>query len=106
MPDYGPSYASDEEACVFDVADCFSDHPRIAEIRAIEDELYGLSSWVDSGEADGNPNFPWDDLNKRGPALVKRLADLLKGSGIPVVYRAFSWTDGESHIEEIIVGSR
>lgn len=43
MPDYGPNYASDEESCAFDIADCFSDHPRIAEIRAIEDGLYGLA---------------------------------------------------------------
>lgn len=105
MPDYGPSYASDEKYCALDVADCFTDHPRFAEIRAIEDQLYGLANWIDSGDADDNPNFPWDEFNARGLALTKQLAGLLKGSGIPVFYRALSKIDGESHIEEIPAGN-
>jgi hypothetical protein len=105
MPDYGPSYASDEDACIYDVADCFSDHPRIAEIREIEDGLYGLASRVDSGEADDNPDFPWDELNERGLALTRQLTDILKGLRIPVVYRALTKVDGENYIEEIVVGN-
>jgi hypothetical protein len=58
MPDYGPCYASDEEGCVIDITDYFEDHPNIEKIREIENQLYGLASWIDSGEPDDNPAFP------------------------------------------------
>lgn len=84
MPDYGPSYASDEDSCAFDVTDYFSDHPQIREIREIEDQLYGLACWIDSGEADNNPDFPWDEFDNKGLKLTKQLAEELKD--IPIVY--------------------
>ena len=60
MPDYGHCYASDEYYFAFDVINYFENHSKIKELRNIEDQLYGLACWIDSGEADNNPNFPWD----------------------------------------------
>jgi len=87
MPDYGPTYASDEDHCVFSLTSCFENHPRIEEIRKIEDQLYGLACWIDSGEADINPDFPWDELDKKGLELTKLLSETLGDTAIPIVYR-------------------
>jgi len=87
MPDYGPCYASDEESCAFDISGVFSDHPNIDAIKEIEEELYGLATWIDSGEADNNPEFPWADFDAQALTLSKAMSRLLGDTGIPVIYR-------------------
>jgi len=99
MPDYGPSYASDEDGDVFDLSDCFADHPRLAEIKEIEDQLYGLADWINSGAPDNDPEFPWADLDEKGLALAKRLARLLSDLGIPVFYQ-FHYNNPRFAMEE------
>ena len=101
MPHYGPCYASDEEGCVFDVTSIFENHQNIIEIQDIENEFYGLAMWIDSGDADNNPNFPWQEFNDKGLELSKRLAVLLQGCGLPIIYRA--QLPGNQPPEEILV---
>jgi len=103
MPDYGPCYASDEDYCAFDLTNYFENHPRIEEIREIEDQLYGLACWIDSGEPDTNPNFPWYELDKKGLELTKLLSKILGDTGIPIVYRFHYNNPNRSRGEEVIV---
>ena len=88
MPDYGPSYASDEEYCSFDLSGCLIEGVDAAAIQEIEDQLYVLANRIDSGEADGNPNFPWEEIDRRAYALTVQLAVLLKDHPVQVFYRS------------------
>ena len=101
MPHYGPCYASDEDGGIFDVTSIFENHPDIEEIQKIENEFYGLAAWIDSGEPDNNPDFPWQNFNARGLELSRKLASLLKGCGLPIIY--CMQCHGNQLPEEIIV---
>ncbi len=101
MPHYGPCYASDEEGCVFDVTSIFENHPAIEKIQEIENEFYGLAVWIDYGEADNNPNFPWQEFNAKGLELSRRLAIVLKGCGLPIIY--CPQNPGKQPPEEILI---
>ena len=87
MPDYSPVYASDSEGCVFGVSGCFKDHPEIERIREIEQALYEVAFWIDGGDADNNPKFPWDKMDAEALRLARELAAVLGDTGIPVIYR-------------------
>jgi len=106
MPDYGLCYASDEEHCAFDVADLFENHPRFHEIQEIENQLYGLADWIDSGEADNNPQFPWKEFDKKGLELTKRLSQILKDIEIPIVYCIHYNNPRYAEIREIYVSDK
>jgi len=62
-----------------------------------------LTCWIDSGEADNNPNFPWDKLDRKGLALTKLLSQTLGDIGVPIVYRFHYNNPNHSDGEEVIV---
>ncbi|MDQ6965699.1 MAG: hypothetical protein Q9M23_02105 [Mariprofundaceae bacterium] len=86
MPDYGNTYAWDEENCAIGIAECFPYHPEIEEIREIESKLEDLAGWL--WEADDlGVKFPWRELHREAEAIAERLAGLLQGTGVSVQYR-------------------
>lgn len=89
LPDYGPSYANDEDHCALNITSCFDDHPNIAVIRDIEEQLYGLASWLDYELAlvDDKSAFPWKEYEKEVFQLAQAMADALGDVGIPIYYR-------------------
>ncbi len=85
MPDYGPSYAHDEDGCVFDVTCYFEDHPNIEQIRRIEARLYGWASLLETCVRTNQP-IPWQRIEDGAQALTIELATALGDIGIPIYY--------------------
>lgn len=88
MPDYGPSYAEDQNHTVLDISSYFEGHPKIQLIRDLENQLYALAAQIDDGLTDSNPDFPWEKHDKEAFELAKTLAQVLGETGIPVYYRS------------------
>lgn len=85
MPDYGPSYAHDEEGCVFDVTSYFEVHPNIEQIQQIESQLYGWASLLETRAMTEQP-IPWQTIEDSALALTIELAAALGDIGIPIYY--------------------
>lgn len=86
MPDYGPTYASDESGCAIEVAEEFAHHPNIETIKKIENQLYNLAYEIDSGKADNNPDFPWQEHEQETQLLTEKLRQALADTGVSIVY--------------------
>lgn len=85
MPDYGPSYAHDEDGCVFDITSYFEDHPNIEQIQRIESRLYGWASLLETC-AMTKQAIPWQRIEGGALALSIELASALGDIGIPIYY--------------------
>lgn len=86
MPDYGDTYAWDEDNGAIDLVSCFPDHPQVEEIKKIDSRLERLASRLWEADDLGD-RFPWEELHQETEALAGRLAELLKGSGVQVECR-------------------
>lgn len=82
MADYGFAYAWDEDGASTGLADYF---PEISEVAEIEAELESWSSWFSSAE-EFDPNFPWEEFNRQGLTLSRRLYQAIKKEKVPVFY--------------------
>lgn len=100
MPSYDGAYAWDEKGYNISLSYWFIDHPRYNDILKLEAEM---EFWISEFYSiqDNDPIFPWKDFNNKGRELTRKLAELLTGDNIRVVYaRPYEDPDGKEHCEE------
>jgi len=103
MADYGDAYAWNEEGVCIGIGYSFTNHSGYKEIVLVESELEQWSASF-SIARDNDPSFPWDDFNRKGRSLTRKLADLLRDTNITIVYkRPHEDPEGKHHIEETII---
>lgn len=102
--EYGPAYAHDEEGCVFNLSGIFSDHPNIDRIRRVEDEIYGLVSWLEWGMMEKG-GYPWPEFERDAFKLAEKMASLIHGCGIVVLYVGTIYCEESHPLSKVLLSS-
>jgi hypothetical protein len=99
MADYGSAYLWNDRGEATSLFGYLSESEIVNEL---ENELDEWSGWFWDTVQKPNEDFPWDEFNKVGRELAKRVHHLVKDRNIPVYY-AKAFEENGNHVEEPII---